>query len=201
MRKISLLMKGVAVVSFGIWMTQCSGDKNSVPADKQAEAASEQPAGLKIAYVEVDSLLSQYQLSKELNEAMMKKEENIRATVNKKSNDLQNQVNEFQRKLENNAFLSEERARQEQDRLVKVQQNLQELQGRLASELQSETQKNTLMLRDSIRNFMNDYNKTHKYSMIVSNAGFDNLLYADSTLNITVDIVKGLNARYKKSSK
>ena len=32
--------------------------------------------------------------------------------------------------------------------------------------------------------------------MIISNTGFDNLLYADSIYNITKEIVEGLNARY-----
>ncbi len=198
MRKISFLAKGMAVVALGVTLAQCSGESKESKADEPKKVTTEKISELKLAYVDVDSLLSQYTFSKDLNESMMRKEENIRATLNQKARELQEQAAEFQRKLQNNAFLNEERARQEQERLGKMEQNLRDLQNRLGSEMQAESQKNTLMLRDSIRNFLKVYNKKSKYTMILSNSGFDNLLYADSTYNITSDIVKGLNARYKK---
>lgn len=200
MRKISFLAKGVAVASLGLMLVQCNAEKKEVATNEEKKAGVEKSAELKLAYVDVDSLLGQYEFSKDLNETMIKKEENVRATLNQKARELQNQVTEFQRKAQNNAFLSQERMQQEQERLGKMQQNLQDLQNRLSTEMQSENQKHTLMLRDSIRNFLKEYNKTKKYSMIFSNAGLENLLYADSTYNITPEIVKGLNARYKKKS-
>ena len=130
----------------------------------------------------------------------MKKEENIRATLNQKARELDGEAQEFQRKLQNNAFVSRERAEQEHARLTKKQQDLQELQNRLTNELAAENQKNSLQLRDSINAFLKEYNKTKGYSMIISNTGFDNLLYADSAFNITKEIVEGLNARYTPAS-
>ena len=132
---------------------------------------------------------------------MMKKEENIRATLNQKARELDAEGKEFQRKVQNNAFVSRERAEQENARLVKKQQDLQELQTRLTNELQAENQKNSIQLRDSINAFLKIYNKKHKYSMIFSNTGFDNLLYADKAYNITNDIIEGLNERYAPSQK
>ncbi|MCV4732223.1 OmpH family outer membrane protein, partial [Escherichia coli] len=87
--------------------------------------------------------------------------------------------------MENNAFVSQERAQQENNRLVKKQQDLQSLQNRLSEELSAENQKNNLMLRDSINAFLKDYNKSKQYSLILTNTGFDNLLYADQSFNIT----------------
>lgn len=200
MRKISFLAKGIAVASLGVMCVQCSAEKKEVATNEEKQAGIEQPVELKLAYVDVDSLLSQYEFSKDLNETMIKKEENVRATLNQKARELQNQVSEFQRKAQNNAFLTQERMQQEQERLGKMQQNLQDLQNRLSTEMQSENQKNTIMLRDSIRNYLKEYNQKKRYSMIFSNAGLENLLYADSTFNITKEIVKGLNARYKKKS-
>ena len=72
---------------------------------------------------------------------------------------------EFQRKVQNNAFVSRERAEQENARLVKKQQDLQELQSRLTNELQAENQKNSLQLRDSINSFLKIitiYNKSSR---------------------------------------
>ena len=200
MRKITFFMKGVSLAFLGLMMAQCNGNKaneESAPSNKPSNSTT----NLRLAYVDVDSLLSQYQYSKDLNESIVKKEENIRATLNQKGKILQKEAAEFQRKVQNNAFLSQDRARQENDRMVKMQQELQSLQERLSAELQSEGQKNTNQMRDSVRSFLAQYNKKHKYSMILSNSGFDNLLYADSALNITADVVKGLNARYKKAEK
>ena len=50
------------------------------------------------------------------------------------------------------------------------------------------------------RTFLKIYNKDKGYSLILSNTGFDNLLYADPAYNITNEIVEGLNKRYNPSS-
>ena len=81
------------------------------------------------------------------------------------------------------------------------EQDLQALQNKLATEMASENAKNSQILRDSINAFLKEYNKTKGYNLIISNTSFDNLLYADSTLNITKEIVDGLNARYTPVAK
>lgn len=155
---------------------------------------------MKIAYVEIDSLLTKYRYWNDLNEMMIQKEENIRTTLNEKAKDLDKEMREFQRKLENNGFASRERAEQENLRISQKQRDLQQLQEKLTSELQAENQKISLQLRDSINSFLKIYNKDKGYSLIISNTGFDNLLYADPAFNITQEIVDGLNARYNPAS-
>ena len=81
-----------------------------------------------------------------------------------------------------------------------LSQDLQELQNRLGSELDAETAKFNKSLRDSIQNFLKDYNKTKKYDLIISKAG-DNILYADKKHDITQDVINGLNKRYKSTLK
>jgi len=66
----------------------------------------------------------------------------------------------------------------------------------LSNEFQVETEKYNAALRDSLRHFLNEYNKDKKYSLILSKAG-DNLLYADKAFDITNDVVAGLNKAYK----
>ena len=95
-------------------------EKNNVPAQTVDFSGH-----LPIAYVEVDSLLSNYNLAKDLNEQMLTRQENARATVNEKGRQLEKEVAEFERKVKNNAFLSQERFEQEQQRLLKKQQELQ----------------------------------------------------------------------------
>ena len=187
-------MGGFATLAVAVLFSQCAGN-----ADKQASNDSVQAnnlQGMKIAYVEIDTLLAKYNFCIDLNEEMIKKSENVRLTLNQKAKDLDKQKQEFQTKYQNNAFLSPDRAQQEYNRIAKLEQDLQELSNQLQSELMRENEKNSLQLRDSINAFLKEYNKSKGYSLIISNTGFDNLLYADSTYNITREILDGLNARY-----
>ena len=77
-------------------------------------------------------------------------------------------------------------------------QALQELQSRLGAELDAETTKYNNALRDSLQNFLKDYNKAKKYDLIISKAG-DNILLADKKYDITDDVINGLNKRYKST--
>ena len=199
MKKVNYLMKGLAALAVLFFFAQCAGK-----ADGQAAgvaAAQQGLSGMKIAFVEVDTLLAKYNFCVDLNEAMVKKSENVRLTLNQKAKELDRQKQEFQTKVQNNAYATQERAQQEYNRIAKLEQDLQELSNKLQSELMSENEKNSLQLRGSINAFLKEYNKTKGYSMIISNTGFDHLLYADPVYNITQEILDGLNARYSSPAK
>ncbi len=151
---------------------------------------------LPVAYINVDSLLSNYQFAKEANESLIRKQEDSRLNINTKARQLQVEMGEFQKKLEANAFLSRERAEQEQARLVRRQQELQELDGKLSQQIMQVQQKMSEQLRDTINAFLKEYNKDKKYEMIFSNTSSDNILYADKGYDITAEITKLLNERY-----
>ena len=200
MKKMKYILNGFMALAFVLMFAQCTDQKSANNNDSQAVATV--PGNMKIAYVEIDSLLTKYKFWNDLNELMIQKEENIRTTLNEKAKDLDNDMREFQRKLENNGFVSRERAEQENLRISQKQRDLQQLQEKLTNELQMENQKNNLILNDSINSFLKIYNKDKKYSMILSTtSGLGTLLYADETYNITDEIVEGLNARYNPEKK
>ena len=199
MKKIKFILNGFMALAFGLMFAQCAGNNNAAPAAAATGAAG--ASNMKIAFVEIDSLLSKYHFCNDVNEEMLKKEENIRTTLNEKGKKLEKQAAEFQRKYENNGFVSPERAQQEYQRIQKQQQELQELQQKLTNELAAENQKNTLELRDSINAFLKVYNQEKGYDLIISNSGFDNLLYGNPAYNITNEVVEGLDARYNPSVK
>ena len=109
--------------------------------DKPATNAEEETTGLKIAYLEVDSLMTQYKFAKDFTEVLEKKGNNARNTLQQKGNALQAAANSFQQKLENNGYTSREQAANAQASLQRQQQNLQELQARLSGELDELTAK------------------------------------------------------------
>jgi outer membrane protein len=105
---------------------------------------------------------------------------------------------DFQHKLENNAFLSRERAENEQQRLLKKQQELQELEAKLTEDIMIENQKLNMQLADTVTNFLKEYNADGRYHVILSNSAKDNVLMAAESYNITNEVVDALNARYGK---
>ena len=176
-----------------------------VSCNNQSPKMDDQPAavsgdGLKIAFVEVDSLMTQYDFAKDYSVTLQKKSNNARNTLNQKGNALQAAVNNFQQKINNNGFQSREQAASQQAAIENQQRSLQELQARLENELATETAKFNEALRDSLQNFLKDYNKDKKFDMILSKAG-DNILIANKSLDITKDVINGLNKRYKPTAK
>ena len=200
MKKTKFILNGLLALATVLVFAQCAGNKNAGAPSPTSPAAGGS-LNMKIAYVEIDSLLSKYNFWKDLNEQMIKKEENIRTTLNEKGKKLEAEAREFERKIQNNGFATRERAEQEQARLVKQQQELQALQQKLAEELAVENQNYNLQMRDSINSFLKTYNQTKGYDLIISNTGFDNLLYGNPAYNITDEIVEGLNARYAPAKK
>ena len=200
MKKTNFILNGFLALAIGLMFAQCAGNNNASTTSAPVAGATGS-SNMKIAFVEIDSLLTKYNFWNDLSEQMLKKEENIRTTLNEKGKKLEAEAREFERKIQNNGFTSRERAEQEQARLMKQQQELQELQQKLANDLAAENQKNSLELRDSINSFLNEYNKSKGYDLIISNTAFDNLLYGNPAYNITNEIVEGLNARYTPSVK
>ena len=184
----------VAIVATAA-LTAC--DKSNPQMDQKPENANKTAVAgeLKIAYVEVDSIMSQYKFCKEYSLILQKKGQNIQNTLAKKQEALQAAVANFQQKVQQNAY-TREQAEAINAGLQKQGNDLQVLNQRLSTEFQNETDKFNKALRDSIQHYLAVYNKDKKYSIIFSKQG-DNLLYADKAYDITNEIIAGLNKAYK----
>lgn len=177
-----------------IGMTSC--DKSNPQMDQKANASAKAAAGdMKIAYVEVDSIMSQYKFCKEYSLILQKKGQNIQNTLAQKQQALQAAAANFQQKVQQNAY-TREQAEGVNASLQKQNNDLQILNQRLSAEFQNETDQFNKALRDSIQHYLASYNKDKKYSIIFSKQG-DNLLYADKAYDITNEIIAGLNKAYK----
>ena len=176
-------------------MTSC--DKSKSQADDKPFAAQAAPTETKIAFVEVDSIMSQYKFCKDYSLILQKKGQNIQSTLAQKQQALQAAAANFQQKLQQNAY-TREQAQSIEASLQKQNNDLQALNQRLSGEFQSETEKYNNALRDSIQHFLAVYNKDKKFSLILSKAG-DNILYADKAHDITNEVIAGLNKAYKQA--
>lgn len=172
-----------------------SCNQSAPKVDEKSQTSQTGGSDLKIAYVEVDSIMSQYQFCKEYSLILQKKSQNIQNTVNQKEQALRAAAANFQQKLQQNAY-TREQAEAINANLIKQQNDLQALQNRLGNDFQNETEKFNSALRDSIQHFLAKYNKDKKYALILSKAG-DNILYADQGYDITTEVIAGLNKAYK----
>jgi outer membrane protein len=186
---ISLIAACMAISSCGK-----STENNSGNASNANEAAS----CIKIAYVELDTLMSQYQLYIDYSQVLSRKGNNIEKTLMQKQRTLESHAATFQKKYESNQFTTRDQVEREQNKLQQEQMEMQELAARLNSEFEMEQARINTEARDSIQAFLKDYNKTHQYDYVMIKAG-DNLLIANPKYNITGDVIKGLNKRYKIS--
>ena len=195
MNKIQLVINIVLVAAVAaLFVIFYSGKK---PAS--AETATLDPTEvIPVAYLNVDSLLTNYTFAQEASDQLMSKQEDARVKMNTKLRTFQNEVADFQRKLENNAFLSRERAEKEQQRLAKKEQELQELEAKLTQDIMMENQKLNLQLADSLNNFLKEFNADGRFHIILSNTAKDNVLMANEQYDITEEVINGLNARCKK---
>lgn len=199
MKNLSLIINAIlavaVIVLFVLVLNIKSNTSNKQVITKEGVVTT---GKLPIAYINIDSLLLNYQFAKDANELLIKKQEDSRLSVNTKARELQTEMGEFQRKLDNNAFLSRERAEQEQGRLQKKQQDLQALDAKLSQQLGQIQQKMSEQLRDTITKFIKEFNKDNRYQMIISNTSSDNILYAAKEYNITAEVTKILNERCVK---
>lgn len=182
------------VMSIALGLASCSNNKETGNTET-AETAETEATGLRIAYVELDSLMSQYQLYKDYEEVLTRKGTDIQNTLAQKQRKLESSATAMQRKYENNGFQTRDELERAQQSLQQQEMELQQLAAKLNNEFNEEQARINQEARDSIQAFLKIYNQTKKYDYVMIKAG-DNLLIANPKYNITKDIVTGLNKRY-----
>ena len=197
MNKIQILINVVlaaGVVALFVLFFQskpaCGTAENAAPVAVEGQ--------LPVAYLNLDSVLLNYTFAIEASDRLMSKQEDARLKLNTRARTLQNEMADFQRKLENGAFMSRERAEQKQQELLRKQQDLQDLEAKLTNEIMQENQQLNMQLADTLNAFLTLFNAEGRYQIIFANTGKDNILQAADAYDITTEVVDALNARYKK---
>ncbi|MFB6317509.1 OmpH family outer membrane protein [Saccharicrinis sp. FJH54] len=197
---ISIAILFIAVII--LFVMQCNVSKQcSAPAGKtDSTNVRTDGTNLTIAYINTDTLLLNYQLSRDLNEELLKKQEDARTNLNQEARAFEREMQDFQRKLENNGFLSRDRAEREQQRLINREQELKDLNAKLSNELMTKQQEISAQLLDSITLYLKEMNLDKDYDLILSTTVGGTILHAKDGLNITGEVLDALNKRYKKKN-
>lgn len=202
MKKITtLVLQGLLMGAVAATIISCNNaNKENAVEKAPVKASSKDAPNYKIAYVLIDTLTSQYQKCKDLEEEFTKKRANAESTIQSKGKSFTAQLQDFNRKYQSNQF-TQQQFEAEQVRLQKLQQDLQDLEARLSNSLQEEYQKEFQALTDTIQNFTKSYAKEKGYDFILcKSSGIDNVLYANEAYDVTDEVVKALNKRYSKDA-
>lgn len=187
----------ITALAASLVLASCSNSEDesqeaTVAKGEKAEACQVQ----RIAFVELDSIMTQYQLYKDYEDVLKNKGAEIQNTLAQKQRNLEQHAANLQKKYENGGFTTKDELEAAQNQIQNEQIQLQKSAEKLNAEFNSEQERINQEARDSIQAFLKDYNKTRKYDFVMVKAG-DNLLIANSKYDITADVVKGLNKRYK----
>ena len=168
----TITLRALALVAMSTLITSCN---NQAPKMDDEPLADEGGAtlGMNIAFIEIDSLTSQYEFAKQTTLELEKKSTNARNTIQSKTQQLEKNVAAFQQKLQSNGFTSREQAENAQAALQREQNNIVALQQRLEAELANEQQKFLEAFQDSLDNYLRDYNrdKENKKLLVCTDEG------------------------------
>jgi outer membrane protein len=152
---------------------------------------------LKIAYVDLDSIQENYNYYKEKMDEFDRKKEGADRDLNNAFQKIENERVAFVQK--GNAITQVE-AENFQREYTRKMQNLENQKKSLENNIQQEGVKTMEELKKKINEFLTEYNKTKGYSYIFSYSSTINILfYKDTALNITNEVVSGLNEAYNKT--
>ncbi|MFO7862827.1 MAG: OmpH family outer membrane protein [Salinivirgaceae bacterium] len=201
MNKKNLIIEIVLAVLV-IWLVAdrfMSAETETAKAENTSEAsASGKETQLKIAYINVDSVLLNYKLAQELNKKLTEQQKQSQRNLETKMQRFQKNYQEFQEKMQRGGFLTQASAEAQQQELLAEQQQLEQLNQELSGRLMQQEQQLNQELFDTISNYVHKYNKNRKYDLILSNTMIGTVMYGKADLNITNEVLRKLNERYDK---
>ncbi len=183
----------VAVVTFGIIVLV----KDSEKAEPATEGASVEAAAEKgaIVYIDLDRILSEYDMANDLRSAVETKVKNIEAEVTRKGKKLEKDIATFQEKV-NKGLMTRSVAETQGQKLQQQEIEFNNYAAQKQQEIQEEQMVMMNQLLDAIHTYVTDYNGEKQYAMILVNNGGAPVLTADPALDVTEEVLTGLNERY-----
>ncbi|HXI00623.1 MAG TPA: OmpH family outer membrane protein [Sphingobacteriaceae bacterium] len=189
---LSSVTKITAVITVAIAVISC---KNEQPKSNTVTTSTTQKNN-EIVYVNSDSLLNNYEYFKEVKTRFEQKSKKAQSDLQGKGAAFQREVAAYQSGAAN--MPADQRAATE-ERLARKQQELAAFNQNAGSALQNEEAAENEKLYNRVSEYLKTYakNKGYKFVLTYSKAN-PGVLYADGSLDITKEVVSGLNAEYKK---
>lgn len=152
-----------------------------------------------IVYVNSDSLLNNYEYFKSVKDKFQEKSKKAQSDLTSKGTAFQREVAAYQ---QNSANLSADQRATTEERLARKQQELATYNQNAGNALANEEAAENEKLYNKVSEFLKKYAKTKGYKMVLTYSKANpTVLFADESLDITKEVVSGLNDVYKKEKK
>lgn len=171
-----------------------AGGKSS---DSTSSSDSSAAGGKKIVYVQIDSLLTNYDFFKDTKKELENKRFQLENELGTKGRSLENEIAFFQQKAQT---MTVEQARSTEAQLVKKQQEFAQHRDRAVQTLSQEEATKNEELYTQIKAYIQKYNKENQYEFVLGYTQGGGILFADSTLNVTEKMIEGLNKAYAEKN-
>lgn len=193
MKKSALLV--AAIIAAAASLTSCGGSDKGEGKGKDATPVKPAVEGTtNIRWYDLDSVSNNYKLVELLNSEAEAAMNSYQSFARQKSSEIAALQKKIEDKMRNNGYLSEESynndMRDYQNKANSAQNAIAQREQQIAE--QAATQQKQLL--DSLENFLNDYAKSKGFDVILIKTPGTHLA---PELDITDDIISGLNARYK----
>lgn len=199
MRNIKPLLLTFFAAMCIILFTQCGGETKVQNGTKSNCTINiDSIKGLKIVYVNLDTIMYRYEFALDINKEMISKEAKMVATLESKRKVIEEEIAQFEYKCNARIFTNEEAYIKEREEIMRKEKEFMSLRDEMYAEWESENFERGKKLRESINMYIKEYNDMNGYDFILTKIG-DNILYANKAYDITMDIVDGLNRRYKNN--
>lgn len=198
MKNISLVLNGVLVVAVGVLYVLHFSSKSGEGVVAESGEGSNAVAGeYSVVYINSDSVLSKYDYFTDIQEKFQEKGQKLEKEYQNRAQGLQQEVNDYQRTVSN---LTIGQAKALEENLMKKQQNLRLYQESLSQELLKEEAKMNQELYEKVTAFLKEYSAANGIDLVVKyNQGSD-VLFANKAMDVTEEVVKGLNEAYANES-
>ncbi len=192
MKNTFLILAASALLATGT-LVSCDSNK-SKPATGNISVTPGAPSPNKIAYVNIDTLEAKYELLKTKREDFKKRQEAMESELQRSYQQMQSDAEQVQKKAEANT-LTQSEYESAQKRLYQMQKSLESRKQSLTEQLMKEQEDFNKDLKTRLDAFLDEYNKTRHYDYILSYSyAGSSLLYVNKELDITKDVVDGMNA-------
>ncbi len=198
MKNLSIILSSLALVGVLALLGLYFSKKDNTAATPAPVVAA---GGANLAYVNIDTLESKYELLKKRREEFNNRQAQMEAELQRSYGQMQSDANEIQKKAQANT-LTQAEYEAAQKRLMQMQQTLEARKQSLTEQLVKEQEEFNTDLKKKLDGFLAEYNKTHHYDFILSYSGVgSSLLYVNTARDITLDVVAGMNALKSEDSK
>jgi outer membrane protein len=202
MKKLPLILNIVCLIAVGLLYILTfigkSGEKSGPVQEENKVITGLDISSNSIVYINIDTVVSNYDLYFDLKQTFEKKYKTSEAELASKEKAYKKEVEDYQYKVQRGLVTRSDAQKLEQQ-LLGQQQNLLKLQDNLRLELAEEEQVMLRQVLNSIMVYLGELQSKYKYQFVFGTTTIGgNVLYADKRLDITHEVIRGLNEKYKQ---